>query len=209
MKSRLGRSLVTAITIGVGLLILANFFVRNDLLSLVQQTLLDWAIILAAIALVLGVFNVIATHVRKIRNRLSGWVYSLFLLAAMGTVILLGLADARGPASPAVSWIFQYIQIPLQATIFSLLAFFVASAAYRAFRVRSLDTFIMLVVGLIVLLGQVPLGAAIWDKIASAKDWLLSYPSTGGARGIILGAALGAVLTGLRVLLGVDRPHAQ
>ena len=105
--------------------------------------------------------------------------------------------------------LIQYIQIPLQATIFSLLAFFVASAAYRAFRVRSLDSFIMLAVGLIVLLGQVPLGAAIWDKIASAKDWLLSYPTTGGARGIILGAALGAVLTGLRVLLGVDRPHAQ
>ncbi len=209
MKSRLGRSLVTAITIGVGLLILANFFVRNEFLSQVQQSLLDWAIILAAIALVLGVFNVIATHVRKIRNRRSGWPYSLFLLAAMGTVIILGLADPKGPASPLVTWIFEYVQIPLQATIFSLLAFFVASAAYRAFRVRSVDSFIMLAVGLIVLLGQVPLGAVIWDKIPAAKDWLLSYPSTGGARGIILGAALGAVLTGLRVLLGVDRPHAQ
>jgi len=209
VKSRLGRSLVTAITIGVGLLILANFFVRNDLLSLVQQTLLDWAIILAAIALILGVFNVIGTHLRKIRGRQSGWLYSIFLLAAMGAVIIVGLADPRGPASPVVSWIFQYVQIPLEATIFSLLAFFVASAAYRAFRVRSVDSFIMLVVGLIVLLGQVPIGAAIWGKLASAKDWLLSYPSTGGARGIILGAALGAVLTGLRVLLGVDRPHAQ
>jgi hypothetical protein len=209
VKVKFGRSLAIAITISAGLLVLANFFVRNDFLRQVHLTLLDWAIILAAVALVLGALNVVATHVRKIRDRRSGWVYSLFLLAALGTVIVLGLVDSRGPASPSVSWIFQNVQIPLQATILALLAFFVASAAYRAFRVRSVDSFILLVVGLIVLLGQVPLGQALWDRIASAKDWILSYPSTGGARGIIIGAALGAVLTGLRVLLGIDRPHVK
>ena len=209
MKVKFGRSLATAITIGAGLLVLANFFVRNDFLRQVHLTLLDWAIILAAVALVLGALNVVATHVRKIRDRRSGWAYSLFLLAAMGAVIVLGLADSRGPASPSVSWIFEHVQIPLQATILALLAFFVASAAYRAFRVRSVDSFIMLIAGLIVLLGQVPLGQALWDRLASAKDWILSYPSTGGARGIIIGAALGAVLTGLRVLLGIDRPHVK
>ena len=209
MKVKFGRSLVTAITIGAGLLVLANFFIRNDFLRQVRLTLLDWAVILAAVALVLGALNVIATHARKIRDRRSGWAYSLFLLAAMGTVVILGLADSRGPASPGVSWIFQNIQVPLQSTLFALLAFFVASAAYRAFRVRSIDSFIMLIVGLIVLLGQVPLGLALWDRIVSAKDWILNYPSTGGARGILLGAALGAVLTGLRVLLGIDRPHVK
>ena len=209
MKVKFGRSLVTAITIGAGLLVLANFFIRNDFLRQVRLTLLDWAVILAAVALVLGALNVIATHARKIRDRRSGWAYSLFLLAAMGTVVILGLADSRGPASPGVSWIFQNIQLPLQSTLFALLAFFVASAAYRAFRVRSIDSFIMLIVGLIVLLGQVPLGLALWDRIVSAKDWILNYPSTGGARGILLGAALGAVLTGLRVLLGIDRPHVK
>lgn len=209
MKGKFGRSLVTAITISTGILVLVNFFVRNDFLRQVQKTLLDWAIILAAVALILGIFNILASHARKIQNKKSGWPYSLFLLAAMGTVIVLGLADPRGPASPSVSWIFEYVQVPLQATIFALLAFFVASAAYRAFRVRSVDSFIMLIVGLIVLLGQVPIGQAIWGRIADAKDWILSYPSTGGARGIILGAALGAVLVGLRVLLGIDRPHVE
>jgi len=209
VKVKFGRSLVTAITIGAGLLVLANFFIRNDFLRQVRLTLLDWAVILAAVALVLGALNVIATHARKIRDRRSGWAYSLFLLAAMGTVVILGLADSRGPASPGVSWIFQNIQLPLQSTLFALLAFFVASAAYRAFRVRSIDSLIMLIVGLIVLLGQVPLGLALWDRIVSAKDWILNYPSTGGARGILLGAALGAVLTGLRVLLGIDRPHVK
>lgn len=209
MKVRFGRSLAVAITIGTGLLVLVNFFVQNEFLRRVQQTLLDWAMILAAVALLLGAVNVVATHLRKIRGQRSGWVYSLFLLAALGTVVLLGFADPRGVASPAVSWLFLYVHVPLQATIFALTAFFIASAAYRAFRVRSVDSFIMFVAGLIVLLGQVPLGQAIWDRIAAAKDWLLTYPSTGGARGIILGVALGTVLTGLRVLLGIDRPHVE
>lgn len=209
MRVRFGRSLAIAITIGTGLLVLTNFFVRNEFLRRVQQTLLDWAMILAAVALLLGAMNVVATHLRKIRDRRPGWVYSLFLLAALGTVVLLGFSDPRGVASPAVSWVFLYAHIPLQATLFALTAFFIASAAYRAFRVRSVDSFIMLAAGLIVLLGQVPLGQAIWDRIAAAKDWILTYPSTGGARGIILGVALGTVLTGLRVLLGIDRPHAE
>lgn len=209
MRVRFGRSLAIAITIGTGLLVLTNFFVRNEFLRRVQQTLLDWALILAAVALLLGAVNVVATHLRKIRGRRPSWVYSLFLLAAFGTVVLLGFSDPRGVASPAVSWVFLYVHIPLQATLFALTAFFIASAAYRAFRVRSVDSFIMLVAGLVVLLGQVPLGQAIWDRIAAAKDWILTYPSTGGARGIILGVALGTVLTGLRVLLGIDRPHAE
>lgn len=209
MKVRFSRSLAVAITIATGLLVLANFFVRNEFLRRVQQTLLDWAMILAAVALLLGALNVITTHLRKIRDRRSGWVYSLFLLAALGTVVLLGFSDPRGVASPAVSWVFLYVHIPLQATIFALTAFFIASAAYRAFRVRSVDSFLMLAAGVIVLLGQVPLGQAIWDRIAAAKDWILAYPSTGGARGIILGVALGTVLTGLRVLLGIDRPHVK
>lgn len=209
MKSRLGRSVVIAITTAIGLLVLAGFFIQNDSLVIIQQTFLDWTLILAAIALILGIFNVVGSHVRRARERRSGWPYSLFLLAAMGTVIILGLLDPRGPGAPTVAWIFNYIQLPLQATIFSLLAFFVASAAYRVFRARSVESFIMLIVGLVVLLGQVPIGSLIWDGMANAKEWLLSYPATGASRGIILGAALGIVLTGLRVLLGVDRPHIE
>jgi hypothetical protein len=206
---RLGRSLMIAITIGVGILILATFFVTNDFLAQVQRTLLDWVLILAAVALLLGIFNVIASHARKARDRRVGWPYSIFLLAAMGTVIILGIVDSRGPAAPSVAYVFNYVLTPLQATIFSLLAFFIVTAAYRAFRIRSFETLIMFAFGLIVLLGQVPIGATIWKGISGAANWVLSYPSTGGARGIILGAALGIVLTGLRVLLGVDRPHAE
>jgi hypothetical protein len=206
---RLGRSLMIAITIGVGILILATFFVTNDFLAQVQRTLLDWVLILAAVALLLGIFNVIASHARKARDRRVGWPYSIFLLAAMGTVIILGIVDSRGPTAPSVAYVFNYVLTPLQATIFSLLAFFIVTAAYRAFRIRSFETLIMFAFGLIVLLGQVPIGATIWKGISGAANWVLSYPSTGGARGIILGAALGIVLTGLRVLLGVDRPHAE
>jgi len=64
-------------------------------------------------------------------------------------------------------------------------------------------------VGVIVLLGQVPIGAYLWDRLPMIKAWILEVPTTAGARGIILGVALGTVATGLRVLLGIDRPYSE
>jgi hypothetical protein len=101
------------------------------------------------------------------------------------------------------------VLFPLEATLFSLLAFFVIAAAYRAFRVKSFETGLFVVFGILVLLGQVPVGAMLWDQLPVIKDWVLDVPALAGARGILLGVALGTAATGLRVLLGLDRPYVD
>jgi hypothetical protein len=89
------------------------------------------------------------------------------------------------------------------------LAFFVVTAAYRAFRVKSFETGLFVIFGILVLLGQVPVGAMLWDQLPVIRDWVLDVPALAGARGILLGVALGTVATGLRVLLGLDRPYVD
>lgn len=210
MKPKLGRGIAAAITAVVGIVVLANFFVRNASLRALQSTLLDWVMLLAAVALLLGVLNIVRTHARKIGQRGEGWPYSIVLLAAVAAVLFFGIRSAApGPAAPSVDWIFRNILVPLQATIFALLAFFVAFAAYRALRARNLESLILVVTALIVLVGQIPFAGDLWTALPRVKEWILAVPSTAGARGILLGAALGAVATGLRVLLGTDRPHAR
>jgi hypothetical protein len=120
-------------------------------------------------------------------------------------IIVLFLGLIEGPQGPLTSRIFQYVLFPLQATIFSLLAFFVASAAYRAFRLRSRESALLVITSVVVLLGQIPL----WGALTNFKEWILEVPSMAGARGILLGVALGTVATGLRVLLGIDRPYSE
>jgi hypothetical protein len=197
------RSVATAIAIGVGLFVLLDFFVQNAFIWTLKFVFVRWAIIVAAFAMILGFFNVLIVHLNKILRFKQGWFYSIFLVLTMMIVLILGLIE--GPQGSLTSRIFQYVLFPLQATIFSLLAFFVASAAYRAFRLRSWESALLVITGVIVLLGQVPL----WEALTGFKEWILGVPSMASARGILLGVALGTVATGLRVLLGIDRPYSE
>jgi hypothetical protein len=199
----LKRSAAIAIAISVGLFVLLDFFVQNAFIGALKFVFVRWAIIVAAFAMVLGFFNVLTVHLNKILRFKQGWFYSIFLVLTMMFVLILGLIE--GPQGSLTSRIFQYILFPLQATIFSLLAFFVASAAYRAFRVRNWESALLVISGVIVLLGQIPL----WGALTSSKEWILGVLSMAGSRGILLGAALGTVATGLRVLLGIDRPYSE
>lgn len=198
------RSVATAIAISVGLFVLLDFFVKNETIGKLKFVFVEWAIIVAAFALILGFLNVLIVHLNKILRFRQGWFYSIFLVLTMMIVLLLGLIE-EGPQGSLTNQIFQYVLFPLQATIFSLLAFFIASAAYRTFRLRSWESALLVITGVIVLLGQIPL----WGALTTLKGWILEVPVMASARGILLGVALGTVATGLRVLLGIDRPYSE
>lgn len=200
------RVILSVIAVAAALIVLLDFFIDHPVVNRAGAILADGAIVLAAFAMILGLFNLLSVHAERIRKRDSSWAYSAVLVLGLLMVLLFGF---NGPESAPVKWVFRYIYSPLQATIFSLLAFFVVSAAYRAFRIRNWETALFVIAGLIVLLGQVPVGGLIWDKLPALKDWLLAVPVTAGARGIILGVALGTIIAGLRILLLMDRPYLE
>jgi hypothetical protein len=106
------------------------------------------------------------------------------------------------------SWIFHYIFTPLSATMFALLAFFVASASYRAFRIRNLEATILLGAGILLMMGRVPLGSVGWLEylhLSEIQEWIYQYPNAAGARAIMMGIGLGVVGTSLRVILGIEK----
>jgi hypothetical protein len=108
---------------------------------------------------------------------------------------------------------FLNMQVPLQSTMFSLLAFFIASAAYRAFRLRSAEASLLLIAAIIVMLGRVPLGQWLTRNLPqeATLPWLtetiMAYPNMAAFRGILMGAALGVMAMGLRVILGIERSY--
>lgn len=198
------RTIPMAIAIAIGSLMLVDFFFDEAHINALGAFFLQSTVIVVAFALLLGLLNVLVVHVRKIGKRKEGWLYSICLLGAAVAVILAGIP---GPDSSALKWIFDNVQYPLQATTFSLLAFYVATAAYRGFRLRSLESLAFVAAVILVLLGQVPIGRYLGDLVPAAKDWILNVPSTAGVRGIIIGVALGTIATGVRVLMGFDRPY--
>lgn len=204
----ISRTVSTVVAMSAGLLVLADFFINSDSVNALGLYLIRTASVVAAFALVLGMVNVLTVHLGKITSRDKGWGYSGILLGAIFFTLGTGLITG-GPGSTWTQQLFETLLFPLEATFFSLLAFFSVLAAYRAFRVKSLETGLFVTFGIIVLLGQVPVAARLWDQLPVIKDWVLEVPALAGARGILLGVALGAAATGLRVLLGIDRPYVD
>ncbi len=207
----LKRTLPAAIAIATGLFVLAAVFLANPLLDAIGTYLIDTAIVIATFALFLGLFNVLRVHARKIRERQAGSLYSFVLIGAMLAVLLIGLPPIpdkpSGPSQPIVGWIFQNIQVPIQASLSALLVFFIITAAYRLLRVRNGESAVMLIVALLVLAGQVTVGVV--PLLPAIREWILDVPAMAGVRGILLGVALGTLLTSIRLALGAERPYSD
>ncbi len=169
-----------------------------------------WMTIVSAFALGLASINLLVIHSRNVQRKRENWQYSIILIA---TALLFGFIKAfveltanRGAAS-VYDHMYSYILSPLMAGQWAFLGFYVASASYRAFRARNLDATILLISAVLVMLGAAPVGAVIWKQFPTIQQWLLNVPNMTGQRGIVIGAAIGSFVTGLRVLLGLERGH--
>jgi len=132
--------------------------------------------------------------------------YSLVTVVAVLFMVISAIIDGTAKGS-IYYWSFHNMQAPMQATIFSLLAFFVASAAYRGFRIRSKTAVILAISTFAVLLGKSVLGEMISSYIPDFANWILNNPSVAAKRGILVGIGLGSIATALRVILGVERNY--
>jgi hypothetical protein len=191
-----------------GVITILGFFTRGTLANL-GGMLAQWVTVLVGFALLVGLGNLMKVHIGRVFRVERDWFYSLILVGSALVVLALGLLGA-GPGDATVAWVFQWIYQPLGAALFSLLAFFLTAALFRALRMRTVEALVLLLAALVVVIGQAPFSAAPpLDVAVAAKDWLLEYPALAGMRAIVLGVAFGAVATSLRVLLGFDRPYLE
>jgi hypothetical protein len=185
--------------------IFSNYFFLGQKWNLTDP-LDNWFNLSVGFALALGFVNLTSIHWKYIQRKREGWFYSIILLVAMYGYLILGMYEKHTGTN--FDWIYQNILSPLSSAIFSLVAFFITSAAYRAFRVRTKEATILLVCAVFVMLGRAPIGDAIWGGWSTfVNDWLMGVLNTAGYRAIQLGAAVGAFATALRIMLGLERAH--
>jgi hypothetical protein len=154
----------------------------------------------------LGIVNILRANIDVVRKRGKEWGFKLLLISTLAVMAVSSFI--WGPREGTVyHWMFQNMQAPMMSTMFSLLAFFIASAAYRAFRARTREATILLITSVIVMLGRIPLGQFVWGKLPEYTDWIMAYPNLAVQRGIIIGAALGAAAMSLRIILGIERTY--
>jgi len=206
------RTVPLIISFIVGLVMVGEFFIPHYKYRAVTSELLEWGLILAAGAFILGLVNLVQVNLPVVIQKKEDWGYKLVMLITLVVTLLIGIYSGTGRQDDGehYKWLFDYMFVPLNATMFALLAFYIASAAFRAFRARNLEATLLLAAAILVMLARVPIGEAIpvvGDYLPKVMNWIMDVPNIAGRRAIFIGAALGAVSTGLRVILGLERSH--
>ncbi len=201
----------TIIAVLCGLVVLAGYFVRLDLFVSLSRTLIEWAIILTAFAILLGIMNLLLVHFGKIRKKEKGVLYSLILMIALLATFAIGLAAPYFPiVTPVFNFTFRAIQLPVEASLMAILAVTLTFASIRLLQ-RRFNAFsvIFIITVLLILIGTAPLPflGSLPMVSDNLRPFLAQVLASSGARGILIGVALGALTTGLRIILGVDRPY--
>ena len=196
------RLFATVLAIASGLIVLAGYFYPVEPLLGLRLQLTSWAMIIAGMAVLVGIYNIASVQIEKIRTRQKGAAYGGVLVLALVITILLGVAFGPEFINPAV----DAVVVPVEASLMAILAVTLVYASIRLLR-RRLD------IPSIVFLGAALLSlfaVALMPFASGLGDFLrqgVGLFSNGGARGLLIGIALGTLLTGLRVIFGVDRPY--
>ena len=205
MKLKQSIAVFTAVFFGLLTLVALLFNVGG-----LSSVILGWVSFLAAIALILGVLNLLLVHLNRLvkeQNLYSG-VLVLGILGVFAAAVLDGLSGSN-----SVGTIFSWIQAPLEAALASLLAVFLLLAGVQLLkRQRTGWAILFSLSAVVMLLGQALLTsrllpAGLRQPVNQVVEFVQNVVVTAGLRGLIIGVALGTLLLSLRLLMGVERPY--
>lgn len=220
--------IIVAFTMGI--LMWAQYYIPTEQSLKLQEEFTRWDRIIVGFAALLGILSLVHHHYNKIKSKRPGFAYSYITIGAMIVMALAVLAPLRFPGFAGMQnspdglhiWMFNYMFVPMQSTMFSILAFYMASAAFRAFRARSMEATVLLITACVVMLGRVPVGdwlalnvphftvnATSYSILDFPKltGWLLNVPNAGVFRGIYLGIILSQIAISVRIIFGIERTY--
>lgn len=214
-----------------GVVILVAGFIPRDPFPGIESTLIDWFMIISGFAILLGQASLLHLNVTRVMEKAPNWKYYLAGLISFALMLIFGLlwgmektpglmGSGRGIAdtlgAKPFDYLFENAFIPLSSTMFSLLAFYIASAAYRAFIIRNFESNLLMITAVIVMLGRTSFAPVLtgWIpdslsflRLPELTNFIMQYPNTAAQRAILISAALGIVGASLRIILGIERSY--
>ncbi|MCC6300600.1 MAG: hypothetical protein IT314_15010 [Anaerolineales bacterium] len=199
------RVVTAAFAIAIALIVLLGYFLPIPLLMEFRTVLTEWAVVIGAFAVLVGIFNLVIVQLEKIRQRQKGSLYGIILVLSLIGTFIFGVVF--GVDHPWMQLAVDAVIVPAEAALMAILVVTLVYASIRLLRQRrDAATVVFLTVVVLTLaalmptpIGQIPGGQLIADFIGMFAH--------GGARGLLIGIALGTILTGLRVVFGIDRPY--
>ncbi len=201
------RTFPLLLTFFLGVTFTAQYYIPHPASESLLTEVSVWGQIIGGFAILLGVGSLIRSHYLKIKRRNAGWGYSGVMFLSMLIMLVAGFWSGGKTEGTSFGWLYNYVFVALQGTMFSLLAFFVASAAYRAFRARTPEATVLLLAAILVMWGRVPLGEYLVAGVGPLAEWIMSVPNTAAQRGILIGVSLGGIATSIKIICGIERSY--
>ena len=196
------RTLPMILVFIMGVIGASLYFIPHPAAQSLENTLSQWSIAIGSFAIFLAITSLIRRYINNIR-RGREVIYNLVGITGLFGMALLGFIFGTGPNS-VFQKIFLNVQVPLDATMFSLLGFYVTSAAYRAFRARNIEATLLLITAIVVILGISTIGdTQTW--LRDVQEWIMNVPNLAQKRGITIGVGLGVIATSVKIILGIER----
>jgi hypothetical protein len=226
------RNIPLVITTVAGIILILSYFIPAA--EAWGEDVTVWFDILAAIAFILGGGNLLKSQLQKISDRKRGWGYAAVTVIAFLATLAVGMLKVGVPPNElypdrawsgdynaqggAFWWLYAFIFSPLTSTMFAMLAFYVASAAFRAFRAKNIEATLLLGTAFIILLGRTYAGVWLTNglpeegwlaalRLENITEMIRTVFTTTGTRAIMIGVALGVASTSLKIILGIDRSY--
>ena len=217
------RQLPLIICFLMGVIFAIQYYVPHQASENMLTQVNDWMLVIGIFGIALGLYSVIHLNMVKIKRQAPGWGFSTILIFALVVTFVIGMMNKGATVTPdfqetSFGWIYNKMLVSLGSTVFSILAFFIASVAFRTFRARSFEAFLLMAAAIIVMFGRVPLGEYIWGltigkvitsipTISSITEWIMQVLNMAGRRGILLGVMLGGIATAIKIILGIERAY--
>lgn len=202
------RIITAVLAIASGLIVLLGYFFPDQLSGL-RSLLIDWAVVIAGMAVLVGVANLVFVQMEKVRSRQKGGLYGGVLIISL--ILTFGLGLVLGPDHLYMQAVVNSVLIPAEASLLAILAVTLVYASIRLLRRRiDMMSVIFLVSAVLFLFAVMPTPLSLNPYFQFIQNFILDVSgmfSSGGVRGLLIGVALGTLLTGLRVLFGIDRPY--
>ncbi len=200
--SRIIGLLATALAISSGLIMLIGL--ATGALSSLTNLLLQITIITAGMAMIIGVINLLSVHLRRIIGRERGLLYSVALVLSFLLVIALYVLGADAERRI----LLRDVEGSIESALAALLVFALVYGAYRLMRRGVTWAALLFTLALLItLLGALPFSQL--SVMSEIRAWMVAVPASAGARGLLIGIALAAVVAGMRALIGQERAYRE
>jgi len=207
MSLKDNRELIIGIMLVCGIIIMADFVIDIEPLNNIASILRTSTVIISATAMGLAAVNIIRINlVRGLRETSVSLdkFFNIWTVLLMIATIALGLMGPSIGGSEGFLWIYKNINQPIHASVYSLTVFYIFYAAWRAFRIRSIESSILLVAGILIMFSNIPLGAFI-PGLNEVGTWVFKVPSAAGSRALEIAISFGIVVMGYRTLIGREK----